>query len=267
MSKICESCGEQIPDDSAFCSKCGFKINDKHKVSGNKIFPILIIASIVIGILECLTAPVLIGYDLIAVTAAFIIIGGILGYYLLYKKQESFISSIEFIVTAVVIYLLIGRFGEISAFLFVATAIVSLYLNGREYKNKKLIAIPVVTLILPILILVIIGMSYGIMSANAVHVGNVTNNIVYDFGSYSGSIDGDVHLDSSFDFLTLKVDYIDSNGKIIDTSYGWSEVNPKSGHTYKFSAYYYSDYKPELAKITVTDDNDNILYNGNITLS
>ena len=265
-NKKCKNCGEPLEDNSSFCSNCGQPQEVKKDTGKEKIVPIMIAVSAIIGILECLGTPILIGYDSIGIAAVFIVIGAVVGYYLLYKKQEPLISVVELIITAIIIYLFIGRFGEISGILFVVTAILVLYFKGHGFRNKKLIAFPVATIVLPFIILIAASFIYGVTTADAVQVGNVTNDIEYSYGSYSGSLEGDVHIDTDFSFLTLKVEYYDQNGKIIDTAYGLSEVNAKAGQTYKFDAFYYSSDKPNLAQITVTDSDKNVLFENNVTI-
>ncbi|WP_407380224.1 zinc-ribbon domain-containing protein [Methanobrevibacter sp.] len=276
MSKYCKSCGKEIDDDSQFCLYCGEKVDDIVKVQKhddgsfiNKLPLILAVISIIIGIVEVLSTPILMGYDSIAIAGLVAVVGGILGIYFLIKLDEPLVTAIQFIVVGALIFLFIGRFGEISTILFIITAIVTLYVEGTHIHNKKLVLIPIAIIIILFLILIIGGVAYNINAENSIAVGNITNDISYSYGYWDGHVKGDIHIDTSFDYLCVNVNFYDQNNKILDSTIGWNELNPTSGKTYTFDAMYFKDTQPAKAEIIVTDtsDSSNILYTENITLN
>lgn len=275
MSKFCQSCGNEIDDDSEFCSHCGekvpnvnnFKYGDKNNFISNLPL-ILATISILLAIVEVLSTPLLMGIDSITIAGLTAVIGGILGIYILIKLDEPLIAAIQFIVVGAVVYLFIGRFGEISTILFIITAILTLYLGGTHFNNKKLALIPVLTFVLVFLIFIIGGAAYMINAENSIAVGNITQDIQYSYGYWDGHVKGDVHIDSSFDYLCVNVNFYDNQNKIIDSSIGWNSLNPTSGKTYSFDGLYFGQTQPVKAEIIVTDraDSSNVLYTENITL-
>lgn len=164
----------------------------------------------------------------------------------------------------------IGRFGEISAILFIVSAILALYIKGMHNIEKKLWAIPILTFVLVFVMLIAGGALYQVNAENSIAVGNLTQNITDDgYGYYTGYITGDIRVDSNFDYLCVNVDYYDSEGKIIDSNIGWNDNHPESGNTYKISSWYFKENAPAKAKITVVDSaTDNTpLYTENITIA
>lgn len=273
MSKFCKSCGKEIDDDSDFCQHCGEKVNEIKKETNNNFLDrlplILAIISIVLAIAEVLSTPILMGYDSILISGLVAVIGGGIGIYLLEKSNEPLVTAVEFIAVAAIIFMFIGRFGELSSILFVITAILVLYINGTGIKNKKLLSIPIVMIILVFLIFIIGGVAYNINAENSISVGNITNDIKYSYSNWDGHVKGDVHVDSSFDYLCVNVNFYDQQNKIIHSTIGWNDLNPQSGKTYTFDATYFGQTQPSKAEIIVTDksDSSHVLYTENITLS
>lgn len=278
MSKFCKSCGNEIDDDSEFCQHCGTKINEDRKVN-NKTQPnndflvklplILAIISIALAVAEVLFTPVLMGYDSIIISGLVAVIGGIIGIYLMEKLNEPLIAATDFIVVAMIIFMFIGRFGEISAILFIITAILSLYTKGTHANNKKLFSIPILMIVLVFLVLIIGGVAYNINAENSITVGNITKDSKFSYQYWDSHVRGDIHIDTSFDYLSVNVNFYDQQNKIIHTTIGWNELNPQSGKTYTFDGSYFGEVQPSKAEIIVTDksDSSNVLYTENITLN
>lgn len=285
MTQYCRKCGAELDDDAEFCNSCGFNLNSnlneqkikkfEHHTSSNKNefvtkSPlILAVIGIIIAIGEGLGTPLLVGWDSILIAMAVGVIGGVLGIILMEKFDEPLIAAIEFIATGFLIYTFIGRFGEIATILFIIAAVLALYLKGHHTKNKKLFAIPILTVILLFVLLIAGGAAYQINAENSVTVGNLTQNITNDgYGYYNGYITGDIKLDSNFDYLSVNVDFLDSNGKVIDSTTGWSSANPENGRTYKISALYFDQQAPAKAEIKVVDSfgDETPLYTENMTI-
>jgi hypothetical protein len=291
MVQYCRKCGQELDDDAEFCDSCGFNLNsnpannqeenttDKSKppvVSNDKkefvtkLPLILAIIGIIVSIAEGLGTPMLMGWDNIMMAMAIGIIGGLLGIFIMEKLDEPLIGAVEFIVTGALIYMFIARFGEISAVLFIIAAILALYLKGYYAKNKKLWAIPILTVVLIFALLIAGGAIYQANAVNSIKVGNLTQNITNDgYGYYDGYLTGDIKVDSNFDYLCVNVDYFDSEGKVIRSDIGWNDIQPESGKTYKISSWYFEQTQPVKAELKVVDSSDDTtpLYTQNITLS
>ena len=290
MVQYCRKCGHELDDEAEFCDSCGFNLNDNPtdekqnviKVSENKpevktdksefinkLPLILAIIAIVVGVGEGLGTPMLMGWNSILSAMVIAIVGGLIGIFLMEKMNEPLIAAAEFIVTGALIYMFIGRFGEISAILFIVAAILALYFKGMYNNEKKLWAIPILTFVLIFVMLIAGGAIYQANAENSIAVGNLTQNITDDgYGYYNGYITGDIRVDSKFDYLCVNVDYYDSENKIIDSSIGWNDLNPQSGNTYKISSYYFNQAQPLKAKVSVVDSSDDTtpLYEENITI-
>lgn len=291
MVQYCRKCGQELDDDAEFCDSCGFDLNsnpteEKQKVIKvsenkpidvkndksefiNKLPLILAIIAIVAGVGEGLGTPMLMGWDNILIAMAIAIAGGLIGIFLMEKMNEQLIAAAEFIVTGVLIYMFIGRFGEISAILFIVAAILTLYLKGMHNTDKRLWAIPILTFVLIFVMLIAGGAVYQANAENSIAVGNITQNITDDgYGYYSGEVSGDLRVDTNFDYLEVTVNYYDSQGKVIDSTIGWNDLNPESGKTYKFGGYYFSQQQPSIAEIKVVDSAKSTtpLYTENITI-
>lgn len=294
MVQYCRKCGKELEDDAEFCDSCGFNLNDnptkeetesqqkpkviktasekneKNNDFKTKLPLILAIIAIVVGVGEGLGTPMLMGWDSIISSMIIAIVGGLIGIFLLEKMNEPLIAAGEFIVTGVLIYMFIARFGEISAILFIVAAILALYIKGMQNTEKKLWAIPILTFVLVFVMLIAGGALYQANAENSIAVGNLSQNITDDgYGYYTGYITGDIRVDSNFDYLCVNVDYYDSEGKIIDSNIGWNDNHPESGNTYKISSWYFKENAPAKAKITVVDSaTDNTpLYTENITIA
>lgn len=291
MVQYCRKCGHELEDDAEFCDSCGFELDsnltkeetkkdnqsetkpsevktDKSDFI-NKLPLILAIIAIVIGIGEGLGTPMLMGWDNIIMAMVIAIIGGLIGIFIMEKMNEPVIAAAEFIVTGILVFMFIGRFGEISAILFIAAAILTLYLKGMHNSNKKLWAIPILTFVLIFVLLIAGGAIYQVNAENSIAVSNITQNITDNgYGYYDGKIEGDIRVDSNFDYLCVNIVYYDSEGKIIQSDIGWNEINPQSGNTYKFSSWYFKENPPAKAIISVVDSSDDTtpLYTENITI-
>lgn len=291
MVQYCRKCGHELDDDAEFCDSCGFNLNDRPtkeetkvvKTSDNdsdnvksdknefitKLPLILAIIGIVAAIGEGLGTPMLMGWKNIILAMAIGVIGGLIGIFLMEKIQEPLIAAAEFIVTGIIVFMFIGRFGEISAALFIISGILVLYLKGMYNTNKKLWAIPILTFALVFVALIAGGALYQMTAENAIIVGNLSQNITDNgYGYYTGYLTGDIRVDANFDYLSVKVDYYDSEDKIIDSSIGWYGTHPQSGNTYKISSWYWENIQPAKAKLYVVDssNDDTPLYTENITI-
>ncbi|WP_296881321.1 zinc-ribbon domain-containing protein [uncultured Methanobrevibacter sp.] len=293
MVQYCRKCGKELDDDAEFCDSCGFDLNtnptneeNKSEISQsnenksvetkndknefkNKLPLILAIIAIVVGVGEGLGTPMLMGWTSIMSSMAIAIIGGLIGIYLMEKMNEPVIAAAEFIITGVLVYMFIGRFGEISAVLFIVAAILALYFKGMNINSKKLWAIPILTFVLIFVLLIAGGALYQVNSENSIAVGNVTQNITDGgFGYYSGDVSGDIRVDSSFDYLEVTVNYYDDDGKVIASTIGWNELHPDSGKTYKFKGTYFNEQAPKTAEIKVVDSakSKTPFYTENITI-
>lgn len=292
MVQYCRKCGQELDDDAEFCESCGFELKNNPTNDANVVKPsknkslkeikndknefinksplILAIIAIIAAIGEGFGTPMLMGWENIILAMAIGVIGGLIGIFIMEKFEEPLIAAAEFIVTGILVFMFIGRFGEISAILFIIAAILALYFKGMHNSNKKLWAIPILTFVLIFILLIAGGAIYQINAENSVAVGNITQNITNDgYGYYDGKIEGDIRVDANFDYLCVNVDYYDSQGKIIESDIGWNDLNPQSGNTYKFSSWYMKENPPAKAKISVVDSsNDNTpLYTENITIS
>lgn len=290
MVQYCRKCGHELEDDAEFCDSCGFRLtndptqktndvessenksnnvkNDKSEFI-NKLPLILAAIGIIAAIGEGLGTPMLMGWDNIMLAMAIGIIGGLIGIFLMEKMEEPLIAAAEFIVTGIIVFMFIGRFGEISAALFIIAGILTLYLKGMHNTNKILWAIPILTFVLVFVALIAGGALYQMNAENSVVIGNLSQNITDDgYGYYTGYLTGDIHIDSNFDYLSVKVDYYDSEDKIIDSSIGWYSSNPQSGNTYKISSWYWEKIQPVKATVYVVDsaNDDTPLYSENMTI-
>ena len=292
MVQYCRKCGAELDDDSKFCAECGFLLDDdptKEKTENNvksitedqsietddknkflKKLPLIVAAiAVIMAIFEGLGTPMLMGWDSILMAIGVGVAGGLVGIFLMEKLNEPLIAAVEFIGVGAIIFMLIGRFGEISAIFFIIAAIITLYFKGFKAINKKLWIIPVITVIGIFLILILGGALYQINAENSVTVGNLTQNITYDgYGYYTGYITGDIKVDTNFDYLSVNINYYDKDGKIINSGIGWNELNPQSGQTYKISSMYFEKTQPVKAEIKVVDSakSNNPLYTENITI-
>lgn len=293
MVQYCRKCGAELDDDSKFCAECGFLLDDdptkektenkSNTLTDNKTIerddknkfitklPLIVAAiAIIMAVFEGLGTPMLMGWDSILMAIGVGVVGGLVGILLMEKLNEPLIAAIEFVGVGAIIFMFIGRFGEISAILFIIAAIITLYFKGLNVINKKFWIIPIITVIGIFLILILGGAIYQINAENSVTVGNLTQNITNDgYGYYTGYITGDIKVDANFNYLSVDIDYYDKDGKIITSSIGWNQLNPESGKTYKISNMYFEKTMPAKAEIKVVDSakSKTPLYTENITLS
>ena len=283
MVQYCRKCGTELEDDAEFCDNCGFNLNGtpqnevKKQDSANKsefvtkLPLILAVVGIVVSIAEGLGTPMLMGMDNILTAMAIGIIGGLIGIILMEKMDEPLIAAVEFIATGALVYMFIGRFGEISAVLFIIAAILALYFKGHYAHNKKLWALPILTVVLVFGLLIAGSAMYHANAENSIEVGNITQNIKNDgYGYFDGAVSGDIHVGgTNFDYLEVTVDFYDSQDKILYSTIAWNELNPNTDKTYKFEGTYFDQKAPVKAEVKVFDSSQATkpLYSENITLT
>lgn len=286
MVQYCRKCGKELDDDDEFCNACGFKLNSDltTKTSDSKVTKvtndgknefltklplILAIIAIIASVGEGLGTPMLMGWSNIILAMAIGVVGGLIGIFIMEKMDEPLIGAAELIVTGILVFMFIGRFGEIATILFIIAAILALYVKGMQNNNKKLWAIPILTFVLIFVALIAGGAMYQLNASNSVAVGNITQNITDDgYGYYNGEVYGDIRVDADFDYLEVTVNYYDSQGKVIDSTIGWNEIHPENHQTYNFKGYYFDEKQPATAEIKVVDSASSTtpLYTENITI-
>jgi len=283
MVQYCRKCGKELADDSEFCDGCGFKLNEnpnakqvvKHSEDNKNEFVtklplILAVVGIVVSIAEGLGTPMLMGWDNILTAMAIGIVGGIIGIVLMEKLDEPLIAAVEFIATGALVFMFIGRFGEISTILFIIAAILTLYFKGYYAHNKKLWLIPILTVVLIFVMIIAGGAFYPMNAVNSIEVGNITENIGDGgYGYFNGSVTGDIFVGTNFDYLEVTVNYYDNQDKIIYSGIAWNDLNPESGKTYHFDGMYFDQKQPAKAEVKVVDSAKSTtpLYTENITIS
>ena len=284
MVQYCRKCGKELTDDAEFCDGCGFNLNGNptqnqtpakpNSTNRNELYTrlplILAIIGIVVSVAEGLGTPMLMGWDNILTAMAIGIVGGLLGILLMEKLDEPLIAAVEFIATGALVFMFIGRFGEISAILFIVAAVLTLYFKGTYAHNKKLWAIPALTVVLIFVMLIAGGALYQMNAENSIEVGNITQNIKDDgYGYCDGAVSGDIYVGTNFDYLEVTVNFYDSQNKILYSTIGWNELHPDSGKTYKFEGSYFDQKMPAKAEIKVVDSasSKTPLYTKNITIS
>ena len=283
MVQYCRKCGKELEDDAEFCDSCGYNLNGsaKNEVakqdSANKndfktkLPLILAVVGIVVSNAEGMGTPMLLGWDNILTAMAIGIIGGLIGIILMEKMDEPLIAAVEFIATGALIYMFIGRFGEISAVLFIIAAILALYFKGHYSHNKKLWALPILTVVLVFGLLIAGSAMYHANAESSIEVANITQDIKNDgYGYFNGAVSGDIHVGSTkFDYLEVTVDFYDSNDKVLYSTIAWNELNPDTDKTYKFEGTYFDQKAPVKAEVKVVDSAQSTtpLYTENITLT
>lgn len=283
MVQYCRKCGKELADDAEFCDGCGFQLDEnpntkqaeKHDESNKNEFVtklplILAVVGIVVSIAEGLGTPMLMGWDNILTAMAIGVIGGIIGIVLMEKLDEPLIGAVELIATGALVYMFIGRFGEISAVLFIIAAILALYFKGTHNHNRKFWLIPILTVVLIFAMLIGGGAFYQMNAVNSIEVGNITENIADGgYGYFNGSVAGDIFVGSNFDYLEVSIDYYDNQDKVIYSGIAWNELNPESGKTYHFDGMYFEQKQPAKAEVKVVDSAKSTtpLYAENITIS
>ena len=280
MVQYCRKCGKELDDDAEFCDSCGYNLNEtpqtQMKDSNNNAFVtklplILAIIGIIVSVAEGLGTPMLMGWDNILSAMAIGIIGGAIGIVLMEKIDEPLIAAVEFIATGALIFMFIARFGEISSVLFIIAAILALYFKGYYANNKKLWAIPILTVVLVFALIFAGGAFYQMNAENSIVVGNITQDIKNDgYGYFNGAVSGDIHVGSTkFDYLEVTVDFYDNNDKVLYSTIAWNELNPDTDKTYKFEGTYFDQKAPVKAEVKVVDSAQSTtpLYTENITLT
>lgn len=281
MVQYCRKCGKELDDDAEFCDGCGFQLNEtpaetvesknptKNTEFITKLPLILSIIGIIVAIAEGLGTPILMGYDNIMMAIAIGIVGGLFGILLMEKLDEPLIAAVEFIATGALVFMFIGRFGEISTIIFIITAVLTLYFKGHYANNKKLWLIPVLTVMLIFVLLIAGGALYQMNAENSIEVGNITQNIKNDgYGYFNGAVSGDIYVGTNFDYLEVTVNFYDSQDKVLYSTIGWNDLNPESGKTYTFEGTYFDQKQPVKAEVKVVDSAKSTtpLYTENITL-
>lgn len=281
MVQYCRKCGKELDDDAEFCDGCGFQLNEtpaetvesknptKNTEFITKLPLILSIIGIIVAIAEGLGTPILMGYDNIMMAIAISIVGGLFGILLMEKLDEPLIAAVEFIATGALVFMFIGRFGEISTIIFIITAVLTLYFKGHYANNKKLWLIPVLTVVLIFVLLIAGGALYQMNAENSIEVGNITQNIKNDgYGYFNGAVSGDIYVGTNFDYLEVTVNFYDSQDKVLYSTIGWNDLNPESGKTYTFEGTYFDQKQPVKAEVKVVDSAKSTtpLYTENITL-
>lgn len=281
MVQYCRKCGKELDDDAEFCDGCGFQLNEtpaetvesknptKNTEFLTKLPLILSIIGIIVAIAEGLGTPILMGYDNIMMAIAIGIVGGLFGILLMEKLDEPLIAAVEFIATGALVFMFIGRFGEISTIIFIITAVLTLYFKGHYANNKKLWLIPVLTVVLIFVLLIAGGALYQMNAENSIEVGNITQNIKNDgYGYFNGAVSGDIYVGTNFDYLEVTVNFYDSQDKVLYSTIGWNDLNPESGKTYTFEGTYFDQKQPVKAEVKVVDSAKSTtpLYTENITL-
>lgn len=208
------------------------------------------------------------GIEYICFAIAITILGGLIGIYLTKRTEEYLIASVEFIITGIIVYLCIASFGLLSTILFIVTGILILFTKGTNNNNKKLWAIPILTVVLLVCLILTGGILSSIGASNSIEIGNITYDIKNEYGYVSGDLKGDLTISSYFDYLEVSVKYYDSSNKIIYSGIAWNENNIEPGQTYHFTSSYFEEVQPTRAEIIVTNDysGEAPIYTQNITL-
>lgn len=287
MVQYCRKCGAKLDDDAEICDKCGFILNDdpfKDESNDNIISNILnenaegkrskfvlalSVVAIILSFTEGLSTPTVVGLDNIIMGMVIGFVCGITGIILIRKLNEPFIGAVEFIVAGALIYVFIGRYGELSALLFVIAAIIEMYFKGFKTYNKKLWFLPVITIALIFVILIAGGILYHVNAESSVDVGNFSQNITNNGnGYYDGYLKGEIEITGDYEYLSANINYYDNQGKIIQNDIGWNAIHPATG-TYEISSTFFNQNQPVKAEIQIIDSTDNIapIYAENVTIT
>lgn len=142
-----------------------------------KLLPLILgILGIIIGIIEGLSCPMLYGWESIISEIFIAIIGGLAGIFLYWKTEETFLSGIEFIITGILMFALLTNMATIGAILFVLTGIITFFVSGDfSIKNKKLISIPICTVVILFVIFIIVGFSGAMFESNLANEVSLSN--------------------------------------------------------------------------------------------
>lgn len=281
---FCPNCGKEIDENDQFCKGCGSKIkpdgdldlehskdlktnnaepNAKNESANedNKLIliPLVLgIIGVIVGLMEGLSCPMLFGWVNIMTEMVIAVVGGCFGIYLFKFKKEYLIAGIQFIITGILMAFLIGNMALIGCIIFLIAGILSIVLTKKyNMDNKVLLALPIFTVILMILVAVLmvgIGDYNQSQLADQVSITNVENTITQSYGYYDGYLKGDIHFDTSLDYVSMEVEFYDANGKVLDKTYGLMDTSVEAGRTYQFEALYMKQEKPYKAQISLKND-------------
>lgn len=296
---FCPNCGKEIDEEDQFCKGCGSKIKpdgdldlehskdskttaaDSDNKAGsadsdNKLIliPLILgIIGVIVGLIEGLSCPMLFGWINIVTEMLIAVVGGCLGIYLFKFEKEYLIAGIQFVVTGILMAFLIGNMALIGCIIFILAGILAIVLTKKyNVDNKVLLVLPVFTVILMVLVaLLMVGVGDYNQNqlANQVTISNVENTIVPSYGYYDGYLKGDIHFDASLDYVSMEVEFLDENGKVLDKTFGLMDTTVKAGKTYQFEAVYMKQEKPYKAQISLKNDvlEDEPFYVQNVTLA
>ena len=296
---FCPNCGKEIDEEDQFCKGCGSKIkpdgdldlehskDSKASAAGsdnkresadldNKLIliPLILgIIGVIVGLIEGLSCPVLFGWINIVTEMVIAIVGGCLGIFLFKFEKEYLIAGIQFIITGILMTFLIGNMALIGCIIFVIAGILAIVLTKKyNVDNKVLLVLPVFTVILMVLVaLLMVGVGDYNQNqlADQVTISNVENTIVQSYGYYDGYLKGDIKFDADLDYVSMEVEFLDENGKVLDNSYGLTDTSAEAGKTYQFEALYMKQEKPYKAQISLKNDvlEDEPFYVQNVTLA
>ena len=227
---------------------------------------------VIVGLAEGLSCPMLFGWINIMTEMVIAVVGGCLGIYLFKFKKEYLIAGIQFIITGIIMTFLIGNMALIGCIIFIIAGILAIFLTKKyNIDNKVLLALPVFTIILMFLVaLLMVGVGDYNQSqlADQVSISNVQNTIAYSYGYYDGDLKGDIYFDTSLDYVSMEVEFLDANGKVLDTTYALMDTTVEAGKTYQFDAFYMKEEKPYKAQISLKNDmEDEPFYVQNVTLA
>lgn len=272
---FCPNCGKEIDENDQFCKGCGSKINDDGNLdlehakdlktesanADNKLILIPLVLGIIgliVGLAEGLSCPMLFGWINIMTEMVIAVVGGCFGLYLFKFKKEYLIAGIQFIITGILMTFLIGNMALIGCIIFIIAGILSIFLTKKyNVDNKVLLILPVFTVILMILVAVLmagVGDYNQSQLADQVTISNVQNTITYSYGYYDGYLKGDIYFDTSLDYVNMEVEFLDANGKVLDTTYALMDSSVEAGKTYQFEALYMKEDKPYKAQISLKND-------------
>ena len=229
---FCPNCGKEIDEDDQFCKGCGSKIKAdgnldlehakdlKTESAGadNKliIIPLVLgIIGVIVGLAEGLSCPMLFGWINIMTEMVIAVVGGCLGIYLFKFKKEYLIAGIQFIITGILMTFLIGNMALIGCIIFIIAGILSIFLTKKyNIDNKVLLILPAFTVILMLLVAILmvgVGDYNQSQLADQVTISNVQNTITQSYGYYDGSLKGDIYFDTSLDYVSMEVEFMDAS--------------------------------------------------------
>ncbi|MBR5503999.1 MAG: hypothetical protein IKV87_06125, partial [Methanobrevibacter sp.] len=149
----------------------------------------------------------------------------------------------------------------------------SIFLTKKYNADSKILFIlPVFTVVMMFILLLLMA---GVADynqgqlANEVTISNVNNSITLSYGYNEGYVKGDILFNTSLDYVSMEMEFLDENGKVLDKTYPLMESSVEAGKTYQFEAFYMKQEKPYKAQITLKNDvlKDEPFYMQNITLA